>query len=355
MSPKEIDYLMKISDSLEKIAESLKKIENKRIDNSKSSLSSKKQNQIKSNALTNIKEESIFKEDLDIKEKHDKEVSIIKEESHLKKEYLDNFDQYYPILEDFLIRKGIFIDDVKQDHEYNLIIETLSNFLGNNYNDLKPFLERIKGSMNRTGSLSMSLKKYPQVQVSNICQWATLLYQNAFLVDYTYKKSPMFHIYARLNREGNVLNFFSGDWLESYVSFTIKEIIDEINFKYELDIEYHVFNNIHITLENTDKFELDIIVIINETLFFWIECKSSEYQSHIHKYSKFAKKYNFQKDRSFLVLSEIDSVISYNLTSLFGLHVISLPDFREEFYNTILEYFEISDVNNLETDILSSD
>ncbi|MDR3062609.1 MAG: hypothetical protein LBU40_00530, partial [Methanobrevibacter sp.] len=78
-------------------------------------------------------------------------------------------NNYLPSLEDFLKKRKITIKRVNEERDYGDIRYILSKFLGNNYEQINIFLEKLKSSISRGGRFSMSLRGFSQKQVSNIC------------------------------------------------------------------------------------------------------------------------------------------------------------------------------------------
>lgn len=212
------------------------------------------------------------------------------------------------------------------------IFMKLSDYLGNRYSYLREFYNIIKPSLSTGGSFYYNMQNKPQEVLAYCTQFCSMLHQNAFLSNYTYKKANKI-ITGTPQRVGKVINFFTGGWLENYIFNITLDIIKSKNIK---DVSYA--QNCRIELTNGDDFEIDMLFIIKDTPV-WIECKTGDYQRYISKYSEFRKKLATKVENSILIVSDLPDGISKNLSNTFNLKVCDLEEGRkylDEVINSIV-------------------
>lgn len=237
---------------------------------------------------------------------------------------------------DTLIEKlkdyGISVRNYPEQESENSVLDSISNFMGTYYTDIKEVYERIKTSLNSAYDITLNMKSFPQSSVSASCQFCNRLYEIAFLSKYQYFKSPTFTIKATPNKIPPAINFLTGHWLECFVKNTMQKIILSIPYQ----IEYTYIVNPQIILPNGDDFELDVVFLINNNLY-WIEAKTTSYQNYIDKYSKIAKMVGFT-NKKFLVLTEkISSETILHLEKTFNFKIIYVVEFEQQMKEVLLK------------------
>jgi hypothetical protein len=242
----------------------------------------------------------------------------------------DEFD----VIEEFLNGCGIKIKTVPPEDAADDVINSLSEFLGKNYDGLRELLAKIKRNMQQGGFITISLRDYSQKDVSNVCQFSTRLHEIAFLEQYKYFKSPQYLIKAKTTTLPTAQNFFSGKWLERFVLLSAQRAVNLVSKELDKYLEFSYLLNPQVILPNGDDFELDLIFHVNGS-YYWIEAKSGDYQQHISKYSKMSRILNLDFEHSIMVLTDISPDKSAVLTSLFSMTVSSLSQLEEMLIETI--------------------
>lgn len=233
-----------------------------------------------------------------------------------------------PLLKQFLEERGIGIKSLPGEESADIILNSLADFLGNNYSAMRELLVRIKRGMHKGESININLREYSQKDLSNVCQFATRLHQIAFLEQYSYQRSPHFMLRAKCTTLPRAQNFFAGKWLERYVLMCLHRVVEQLREK-NLQEEFSYMLNPQIILPNGDDFELDMLWQINGEIF-WLEAKSGEYQQHIAKYAKIAKILGLGQHCSIMVLADIEQANSQALGSLFEMQVLNLDNLEEQ-------------------------
>lgn len=241
-------------------------------------------------------------------------------------------------IEAFLLQRGIKIKTIKSEDDSDEILDKISLFMGNRYSLIKKIYEPIKSVLNKGRRVELNLKNSTQDEISSICQLCTNLYQIAFLEQYKYSKSPNYQLYAKPSSEPNVINFFTGQWLERFIK---TQVINSITSKL-MTQDYSYLINPQIILPNGDDFELDILFRIKNE-FFWFEAKTGEYQRYIGKYSKMSEILKLDTNHAFMILTDITENGAGTLKSLFKMNVVKIDLFEDIFTKSIEKLTEINE------------
>lgn len=244
-------------------------------------------------------------------------------------------DYSFKTLKIYLQEKGIKICGTQHKPEHHKPLHSVAKYIGNNYTDIRPFLKKIKSHMQFGKGFELLLQPYSQTTKSAICQLGTRLQEVKLLDSYSYYKAPHSIIQAKTTTNPIAQNFLSGTWLEMYVTYLIKYMIHQKSKVQQHNIHYEIFNNIKIKLSNNEQFEFDILVLIEEDLY-WIECKSNNSQKYLLKYNHIAQEHGFDIDKCYLVCSELTK--NPTLPDKQSLHLCSLAGFVDTFYHALEKY-----------------
>ncbi|MFN3362258.1 MAG: hypothetical protein ACK421_12675 [Pseudanabaenaceae cyanobacterium] len=240
-------------------------------------------------------------------------------------------------LEGFLGRRNIAIKHIPPiNHtttDKDIVLDDIALFMGDKYPAIQKLYDRIKSSMNLGHSVCLNLQNEPQAHISAMCQMSQFLYEIAFLEEYRYQKSPKYILSVKPSRIPEALNFFAGRWLERYMKAKFVRLLQE-----QLGTEQYSFlMNPQIILPNGDDFELDLLLEINETIY-WFEGKTGNYQKHIEKYARMLPILGLDADHAFILLPDISTETARTLTAIFHLTALNLPDFQDTLVRIIARH-----------------
>jgi hypothetical protein len=140
----------------------------------------------------------------------------------------------------FLESRSIKVKTIPTEDTADDVINSLSKFLGENYDGLRELLARIKRNMQQGSPFSLSLKEYTQKDTSDVCQFCTRLHSIAFLEEYKYFKSPQYLIRAKPTSLPIAQNFFSGKWLERFVLLTVQKCVRRVSSDLKKILLFHI-------------------------------------------------------------------------------------------------------------------
>lgn len=238
-------------------------------------------------------------------------------------------------LEAFLNGHGIKIKKLPKAHPADETLDRLAMAMGDHFEVMSPVLNMIKRAMHNGAGFQYRMAKLPQASVGIITQQCKEWHRMAFLHDYFYERSPIFTIHAKASTLSSAMTFFSGQWLERFITGHVRRCVAKLQAELGRHIPLETLSNAHITLPNGDDFELDLILNCGPGLVFWVEGKTGDYQRYVQKYSKFAKTIGLSSARSFIVLTEVRSDECSTLSSLFGMTVCTPENFETAFSNVL--------------------
>ncbi len=230
----------------------------------------------------------------------------------------------------FLESRGIVVTDFSPEGSEPDELYKLASLLGKHYSYIEPFYKKIKQTLNDGNPFTMNMKDFPQQRISHITNFASNLHKLAFLEEYRYFKSPHYLLKAKVNRIPEVINFFTGKWLELFVERTIRDIATKYLQHFSL------IRNIKVAFPNGNEGELDILANLDGKIF-WIEAKTGDYQRYIAKYAQLVKFLSIEPDRAFLVLTNVKWENTKSLSQFFKMNVIRAEDFPQVFENLVRE------------------
>lgn len=218
------------------------------------------------------------------------------------------------------------LKDVRIPQDVDGIYDRLAIELGEKFDMLSGVYEVIKRYVNSGNYFHYQLQEHKPEDISVIVNYCCKLTRYAFLRS-KYKSSNPYNrrnrtIAAAPQRNGKVVNFFTGGWLERYVYRQICNLMEIVK------VPYHAVVNPQISSENGDANELDILFLVNKQPL-WIECKTNNYQDHIQKYADLRKRMNIPRDQAMLVVLGLDDKLAADLTDIWGLTVLNEKNFME--------------------------
>lgn len=262
--------------------------------------------------------------------KHEDSQKEHEDSDKLSMEIEDSLDIGYQFIINSLKSRGLKIKSFAVVEENPSTLNKLALLMGKHYQYIRPVYKQIKKTLSSGEPFSISLKGLPQEQIAYITNWCTELHRLALLQDYKYYRSPYFVLRAKVNRTPEIINFFTGGWLEIFVRETISQILRS------KEVFPYLIRNVKVEYPNGDGGEFDLFLNLKSNLF-WFESKAGEYQSHISKYSKIAKMFSLPKERSFLILAEITPDKAKDLENLFNISVVYVEDFPSVFKEKVEE------------------
>ncbi|MBQ3682793.1 MAG: hypothetical protein II922_06905 [Succinimonas sp.] len=235
-------------------------------------------------------------------------------------------------LQAFMRDKGFVITRIDNIVNESPIWVKLARTIGSDYHSLLPIINPLKVSQSRGSRIVVNLSRYAP-EMRNACiSFAKALYDNALLVEYRYSSGPVPTLTMRVQKDGAIINFITGHWMEIYVYSVAREVLQ--NYAGLYDIEVESYSNIQFMMNEKMVFELDILCFVN-SIPVWVECKTGEFQQHIVKYKKFGSSNGIAPENSFLVLAGVSPEQAKNISDIHSYNVVNLNNFREVFSRAV--------------------
>ena len=228
---------------------------------------------------------------------------------------------------DLLKAHNLAVESYKEPQEADALFDKVAMALGQQYSVLKTFHRQIKFNISRGGRFSLRLNERSKEDINKITSFCKLLSDRSFL-PCRYLSSQK-TIIAEPPTHPNMINFFTGDWFESFVYQQV------CKFLLENSLEYTSLRQITGTFANGRNFELDILFLI-ENQPLWIECKAGrDYNEYLTRYTKLRERLRIPKEKSFLVIADLSKEQAVDYTSLWGITVASIDNFIELISNAL--------------------
>ncbi|MEX0271215.1 hypothetical protein AB3R30_18925 [Leptolyngbyaceae cyanobacterium UHCC 1019] len=228
---------------------------------------------------------------------------------------------------DWLKALNLSVESYKEPQQVDALFDSVAMPLGQQYSTLKTFHRQIKFNISKGGEFSFRLNEKNREDINRITSFCKLLNDRSFL-PCRYLPSQKI-ILAKPPTNPNMINFFTGDWFESFVYQQICKFLSGSG------LEYISLRQITGTFDNGRNFELDIFFLIdNQPL--WIECKAGrDYNEYLTRYTKLRKLMRIPKERAFLVIADLSSEQAVDYTSLWEITVASIDSFIELIGNAL--------------------
>ncbi len=118
----------------------------------------------------------------------------------------------------WLADRGISIKTKREESPLDEAFDRLCLFLGQRFESLGPFYNAVKQSLNTGGAKTLDLTGAPSHVISDTVQFAHMLLDHGFLADSEYIRNTQRRLLRFVPQShGQVINFFTGGWLERYV------------------------------------------------------------------------------------------------------------------------------------------
>jgi hypothetical protein len=194
--------------------------------------------------------------------------------------------------------------------------DQLAIYLGEQYSNLAPLYKQIKRSILAGGQIRLSLLDKSPETIALYTQFCSKLRDASLLSFYVHSKAEKL-IMAAPQRRGDFDKFLTGEWFERFIYHKVASLLSARELKYDCLI------NSNIVFSNGDRFELDLLFIV-EGSPLWIECKSGkDYNAHLAKYSNHRKILDIPKTGSILVILDIPDEQTVTLTSFWDITVVN--------------------------------
>lgn len=228
---------------------------------------------------------------------------------------------------DWLSARGITLVRTANQSGFDETFDRLALYLGRRFQNIRRLYEAIKrrvGGSPEPRSLNLS-NESPKV-ISDTCQFGKDLYQNGFLSRYRYDRETRILGFDP-QRDGRVVNFFTGDWLERFV---LLSALERLRALLEEGANPVVVTKAVVSLPTGQETEFDILIGLPKRIL-WMECKTGDWQEHAAKFGRVSRHLGLSPEHAALVLLDpLTPEQKRNASTLSSMTVIS-PEEVEDF------------------------
>lgn len=203
---------------------------------------------------------------------------------------------------------------------YNKELDKLAVYLGENYDSLSALHRKLRGGIIHGNGFGFSLRDRNQNDIRINTTFGSMLKETGFLSNYYYdRKSKVMHIGTHKNKD--LERYICGSWFERFIFNKFSAFLRSHELKSESLV------NAEVLFPNEDRYELDLLFLVKEHLF-WIECKAGTgYDRDFPKYSNNHQQFlQLPKTNALVVCLSIDKDIAVNRTALWKNITVTNPE-----------------------------
>lgn len=226
------------------------------------------------------------------------------------------------LLVDYLKKQKVLVFEGQDDLSQNEAFEHLARHIGQHFDLLGPFYEKMKRAVATGKTTRVDIENYSEAERSAAVQLGTLLYRHGMLKDFYYHRSPKKQLRVIPNKDGEIQQFLTGGWLEIYVVWLLSRRLKATMSPNK----YQVLYNVKGTLPNGAEFESDLMACIDGRLL-WLECKTGQWQDYSARFRGLVKTFGTARDGAGLVLIKPpDGSTRSRATDMLDMTLLSLSD-----------------------------
>jgi hypothetical protein len=232
--------------------------------------------------------------------------TLQKSSSSQGKQNIRIFSEYDGVefIRDFFSDYGAIIKDYKKVFETDY--DQIAKFIGEKYEFIEKLYKELRQSIaNGCEKRTLDLLLTNSLHLGHICQLGELLDDYQFFAEYNYYKSPLKRMDFKHTTDREKINFINGHWLESYVHLKMIEELNALKTSLGIDFQFTILKNIKLKLEGGKEAEFDIILEVNQNVF-WLEAKSENMNKeslnkHFKKYDDYSRIFRMGPEKMFVV------------------------------------------------------
>ncbi len=181
---------------------------------------------------------------------------------------------------------------------------------------LLPLLKRLNWAVSNGRGLSFDLRSASQDQISGMTRVCSGLLKDSLLAEYRYRKGSKL-LQVTVQDRADIRSFFSGGWFERFVCISLQKAL----LPQRKDLAWLI--NPRIIFPNGNKYEFDLLFLINCDPLL-VECKSGgDYNAHLRKFSDHIKRLSIQPHQGLLVILDLPAEEGSKLSAFWGFPVIN--------------------------------
>lgn len=226
------------------------------------------------------------------------------------------------LLVDYLKKHKVLVFEGQDDLGQNEAFEHLARHIGQHFDLLAPFYEKMKRAVATGKTTRVDIDNYSEQERSAAVQLGTLLYRHGMLKDFYYHRSPKKQLRVIPNKDGEIQQFLTGGWLEIYVVWLLSRRLRARMSP----AKYQVMFNVKGTLPDEREFESDLMACIDGRLL-WLECKTGQWQDYSARFRGLVKTFGTDRAGAGLVLIKPpDGSTRNRATDMLDMTLLSLAE-----------------------------
>lgn len=191
-------------------------------------------------------------------------------------DHLANELQHGPIY-DWFRKKQIAVRADMRGVDTSGFYDEVAEAIGDNLELFKEVVERIRWSQQKEyASTTIHLEKKTPDEAAQLSRFCQQLYDFSFVAKCFHNKAEQ-NVRLILQTAPSIRQFFNGEWLEWFALMRV------LRYAKARDRRFACARGLEISLQNGDKAELDVFMLLDGNLPICIECKSGDCRPHIDR------------------------------------------------------------------------
>jgi hypothetical protein len=184
-------------------------------------------------------------------------------------------------------------------------LDSIAYLIGSQFEIAKPLMRAMGARDTQHLRFDLGINHLNREQIGGLVNICTLLQGIGFLTEFSHETNTR-RIYGKvrghtpgaIGSSDDAMKFINGIWLERCVRVHIRRFLNLANTKIELA------ERVQITRPDTRRFEMDTLLAVKDTLYWW-ECKSGNIlDEDLSRYSEVAKIIDLPPERCLLVVAD---------------------------------------------------
>lgn len=189
--------------------------------------------------------------------------------------------------------------------------------IGTDFDLLGEVCERIRyAQLKEYNSNIIYLDKKSKADAKSLEDFIQQLYKHSLIARLISNKKEK-SIRIVLQNAPSVRRFFAGDWLEWYALLIALRICQERK------VEFSCARSMTLTFAPTEKREIDVFFLINNTQPILIECKTGDYRQELDKYVALRKALGINQSHFILCVADLDGDQLKGLSAMYRMTFVN--------------------------------
>lgn len=201
--------------------------------------------------------------------------------------------------------------------------DEVAEAIGANLPVLNDVLERIRWSQQKEySSTTINLARKSAEDAQAISMFCQLLYDFSFAAK-CFHNRPENNVRLILQTAPAIRDFFNGEWLEWHA------LMSSLRHAKDRGKRFSCARGLEIAMENGDRYELDVFMLIDGRIPLCIECKSGEFRQNIDRYLSLKKRLGIDRTHCVMCIAGLSDDNAKAFSAMYNLTFVNERSLNE--------------------------